>query len=27
MIDTTLDSDKAQEFRHDLNRYYNSQFR
>jgi len=27
MIDSTLDSDKAQGFRHDLNRYYNSQFR
>jgi hypothetical protein len=27
MIDTTLDSNKAEEFRHDLNRYYNSQFR
>jgi hypothetical protein len=27
MIDSTLDSDKAQEFRNDLHRYYNSQFR
>ena len=27
MIDTTLDSNKADEFRHDLNRYYNSQSR
>jgi len=26
MIDTTLDSDKAQEFRNDLNFYYNSKF-